>query len=1166
MNNRGRFGIYALVWFSVLLPAFGQTSTGTIQGVVQDASGGLIPDVKVSIVNVATNETKQLRTDSSGRYVQPFLLPGTYSVTAERDGFRPVKEENIKLDVSQNRSVDFHMTIGMVTQEVQVSAAAAPIDVNTSAVGQVIDSKRIMDLPLNGRVIFGLAYLTPGVNPTGTPSWGGVPNLAGGRNVTNEAQIDGGTTSTPMSNPGNQMGYLPQVDVVEEFNVEVSTLSAEYGRFGGGIINVATKSGTNKLHGSAYEFVRNDNLDANNFFANRVGQAKGEYTKHQWGGTASGPVTIPRLYNGKDRTFWLFGFEGSPTSSQAVFNGTVPTPEWRAGDFSNLRTASGAPIIIYDPTTGKPDPSNPNRFIHDPFPSNKIPANRVDPVAPNVLKYYPQPNVTPGNPYTNVNNYTLAGTQSSNSWKMDARVDENWTAKWRMFNRVSIGRGTEDPYAPYGNIASPAAEQGPSGQVNVSQDHTFTLSPTLVVNLRYGMSRNHVDIYPYSAGFDLTSLGFPQSVQDIAAPQGPEFPSMSFSGVIGNIGSGGFVRLMQVNMNHSVRGSLTKITSRHTIKTGGEYRKLIVNYLQLGSPGTTWSFSPQWTQGEINTPSPTQGFPLASFLLGVAASGQISINTSAASASSYFAGYIQDDWKVTSKLTLNIGLRYDVERPRTERFDRQAFFVTQDRSPLAGKVPADACPSCGNLMGAMHYVDANNRRQVPADTNNFAPRFGFAHRLDSLTAVRGGYGIAYLPSVMQAAGTVAMPGFQANTNYNGTLDSGRTIHATLSNPFPDGYYYPPGKSAGAATSLGQAIGAENFNAWKNGYVQQWDLNVQRFLPGKFVLEIGYIGNHSIGLVDNDGDRALNQLPASYMAYGAKLTEVVPNPFYGVITDSTLALSKPTVAWGQLQRPYPQYTNVSSTAKPLGNSTYHAMTIKADKRLSNGLSVLAAYTVAKAIDDASSSVGNYGTIAKTKLDVYNLRLERSLSSFDVPQRLVLTYLYELSFGRGKRFLAGLPRGANLLVSGWQVNQVATFQSGLPLIIFAQTNNTGIFTTSQRPNNDGRKARLTGGTESARVARWFDTSVFSQPPSFTFGNTGRILPDTRGPGMRNSDLSILKNVPVRERYRFQYRLEMFNAFNTTQFATPGTTVNTGAFGVISNVQVQPRQIQMALKFLW
>ena len=1162
----GRCSVYALIAFFSVLPAFSQTPTGTIQGVVQDASGGLIPDATISIVNVATNETKQLRTDSAGRYVQPFLLPATYTVTAEKDGFRRVKEQNIKLDVSQNRSVDFHLAIGVVTQEIEVLATAMPIDANTSTVGQVIDSKRIMDLPLNGRNIYGLAYLTPGVNPTGTPIWGGMPNLGGGRNVMNEAQIDGMTASTPMANPGNQGGYLPQVDVIEEFNVEVSTLSAEYGRFGGGIINVATKSGTNKLHGTAYEFVRNDHLDANNFFANRVGQAKGTYTKHQWGGTAGGPVVVPGLYNGKDRTFWLVGFEASPTSSQAVFTGTVPTPEWRAGDFSNLGNSAGLPITLYDPATGQQDPNNANRFIRQPFPLNKIPGNRVDPIASNVFKYYPQPNVTPRDPYTNANNYTLAGTQTTNSWKMDARGDQNWTPKWRMFNRVSIARNTSDPYAPYGTIASPGAQQGSGGQTNVSQDHTFTLSPTLLANLRYGLGRNRVNLFPYSAGFDLTTLGFPKPVQGIAAVQGPEFPTMKFSGVIGDVGSGGGTRLMQVNMLHSFRGSLTKITSRHTLKTGGEYRKLIVNYLQLNFPGTNWTFTPQWTQGEINTASPTQGFPLASFLLGLAGSGQISMTTSSASASSYWAGYVQDDWKVARKLTLNIGLRYDVEVPRTERFNRQAFFAMQDPSPLAGKVPSAACPGCGNLRGAMHYVDANRRRQVPTDANNFAPRFGFAYSPDSLTAIRGGYGIAYLASVMQAAGTVAMPGFQANTDYNGTLDSGRTIRATLSNPFPDGFYFPPGKSEGASTSLGMAIGTENFNAWKNGYVQQWNLNVQRFLPGKFVFEIGYMGNHSIGLADGDGDRALNQLPASYMAYGSQLTKVVPNPFYGVITSSTSTLSKPTVPWGQLQRPYPQYMNVSSTAKPLANSIYHSMTIKADKRFSSGLSVLAAYTVAKAIDDSSSSVTNFGTVARTKLDVYNLRLERSLSSFDVPQRLVLTYLYELPFGKGKRFLAGLPRGANLLVSGWQVNQVATFQSGLPLIILAQTNNTGIFTTSQRPNNDGRKARLTGGTESERIGRWFDTSAFSQPASFTFGNTGRILPDTRGPGMRNSDLSVLKNFPIGERCRFQYRLEMFNAFNTTQFATPGTTVQTGAFGVISRVQVEPRQIQMALKFLW
>jgi hypothetical protein len=632
-------------------------------------------------------------------------------------------------------------------------------------------------------------------------------------------------------------------------------------------------------------------------------------------------------------------------------------------------------------------------------------------------------------------------------------------------------------------------------------------------------------------------------------------------------------------MVHDLTGSMTKLRAGHTVKFGGEFRKLLINFQQGGYPSGYFSYGNGWTQQEITTVSPTAGFPVASFLLGLPASGQMTHDGTAASESSYFAGYLQDDWKIRPNLTLNLGLRYDVDVPRTERFNRYSFFNLNEASPIAGKVPASACPACGNLMGAMHFVTADNRRQTPTDKNNFGPRFGFAYNATNKIVVRGGYGIAYPPSAMQAAGTTGaggMEGFRTTTNMNATFDSMRTIAATMSNPYPDGFNFPPGSSLGASTNLGLGIGESLFDAYKNPYVQQWNLNIQRELPGNMVAEIGYLGNHGIGLVDGDGTYAYNQLDPKYMSLGSELLKVVDNPFFGVITNPTSSLRRATVEYRQLLRPYPQYGGVGSFRKPKASSIYHGMTVRVDKRFSQGFSFLVAYTAGKLIDDASSAVSFLGPIASSveggisasKLNSYDRRLERSVSSMDVAQRAVFSYLYEFPFGKGQRFFAAAPKGLNLLISGWQVNGITTFQSGLPILVGAQANNTNIYTNAQRVNNNGTSARITGGSTTDRIARWFDTSVFSQPAAYTFGNTARTLPDVRGPGQRNTDLSLFKNsyFGPENKLNLQYRVEMFNAFNTPQFGTPGSQFGSGSFGVISSTAISPRQIQMALKMIW
>jgi hypothetical protein len=1172
MKSAAAFVLGLFIIAAASQPLKAQTPTGTLQGVVEDVSGAVVPDGKVLIINVETNETKELRTDNNGRYLQPFLLPGTYTIVVEKQGFRTIRQENVKLDVGQNRSVDLTLDLGGVAQEIRVEAAPPPVDTNSSTFGQNIENKRIADLPLNGRSALSLAALSPGVNPTGG---GSTPHISGSQTSTSEVQIDGTTSVTAGVIGGlNRLVYEPQVDAVHEFSVQVNGLPAEYGRFAGGVINVVTKSGTNSLHGSLYEFLRNSVLDANNFFANRAGRDKGSFKRNQWGGTVGGPVVIPELYNGRDKTFFFFGFEGTNQRSQSVFSGTVPIQAWREGDFSNLRTASGAPITIYDPLTGRPDPADPSKFIRSPFEGNRIPANRLNPIAVNALKYFPQPNTPSTNPYTHVNNYIVSGATTSDAYRMDTRIDQNWTEQWRMFARVSIGWDESVPLNAYNNEATPNDGSGLNfgRRRSVTLDNVFSFTPTLIGNIRYGFGRNVSDRIPFGSGFDLTTLGFPASLNDVAARNLRIFPKMDFTGVLSSLGQN-FTRAFEAGMSHTLTGAITKVFSGHNVKVGGEYRKFFVNYHQFGSPASNYVFSQGWTQQEISTVSPTSGSPIASFLLGLPASGSISHTSAPAVASSYFAGYVQDDWKLTSRLTLNLGLRYEVERPRTERFNRLAYFDLNAPSPIAGQVSALACPACGDLRGAMQFTDAENRRQVPVNYSNWGPRIGFAFAPDAKTSVRASYGITYPPSAFTAGGaSIGFTGFNSSTSFIGTRDNMRTIAATLTNPFPEGYNFPLGREGGPGTNLGLGTGDSVIDRNRSPYVQQWNLTIQRALPANFVVEIGYIGSRGVNLIDGDsgGDAGdpLNQLPASAMSLGSELLRIVPNPFFGIITNPTSVLSAPTVEYRQLLRPYPQYSDVSIHRRPQAQSVYHAITLRVEKRFANGFSFLGSYTAGKSIDDGSAVAWWEGPTARSFLDHYNRPLERAISSWDVPQRLVLSYLYELPFGRGRRFLAGAPSALNLLVSGWQVNGISTFQSGTPVLISTPQNNTFIYTRSQRPNNNGESARITGGSTDSRLSQWFDTSVFSQPPSFTFGATGRALPDVRNPGLRNTDLSIFKNTYFGPdgRLNLQYRLEMFNAFNTPQFAAPGASLNTAAFGVISGTAVAPRQIQMALKLLW
>lgn len=1139
------------------LPVYAQQFTGTLQGTVQDSSGAVVPGAEVTITNQGTNFTTTATTDSRGNYIAPQLPPGLYKITVRKTGFKAAALADVKLDVQQIRAADVTLDVGQTSETVSVSASGtSAVETTSSTIAQTIENKRIVDLPLNGRNPFALVSLSPGVVPSGG---GSSPFISGGRNSTSEVAIDGITNVNAENNVSIlDLNYTPSVDAVQEFSVQTNSVSAEFGRLGGGVINLVTKNGTNQFHYTAFEFHRNSALDATNFFTNRAGQKKGSFRRNQFGGNIGGPVI-------RDKTFFFVNYEGNRQGSANVGTFTVPLAEWRQGNFSNLRNAAGQPIIIYDPLTTRADPNSPGRFTRDPFPNNIIPTNRINPIAAKLMSYWPAPNTTPSNVNTQQNNFTASGTNINRSNRVDSRVDHNFTSQWRTFVRYSQQfKDSSSPFNHYGNEATPS-NAGPTANTakSVAIDNLYTVSPTLFLNVRYGLNRRTSVRTPFSTGFDFTQLGFPSSLKAVA--DALEFPRFDVNG-LSSLGQETFNDLGIYQVTHSFNANVTKTYARHTIKAGMDYRKLMLNFLQLSQPSGQYSFQPLWTQRDPNQGASTAGFGLASLLIGVPNSGNISHDPTPASSNPYWAWYVEDNWKVSPKLTLTLGLRYDLDVPRTERFDRYSVFDFNAVSPIASLVPANEFFTRDALRGAIRYVDAENRRQAPTDKNNWGPRFGFAYNIFDKTVIRGAYGIYYSPSGLQAAGhtgSSGMIGYQSSSSMVVSLD-GRTPIASLSNPFPNGFNLPTGNSLGALTNIGLGIGAGVIPDPASPYVQQWNLNVQRELPGNIIFEAAYIGSKGTRLLNGESGLTQQQLPASFLSLGTRLQDQVPNPFFGIITNPSSSLRFATVSRGQLLRPYPQYNGINAFRVPYGFSIYHGGTLKFDKRFSNGLSFLVAHTWSKLIDDVSTTVGFQGQ-AGARQDAYNRAAERSIGSQDITHRFVTSFVYDLPFGAGKRFGKDWHKAANFIVGGWQFNGIATFQSGVPIIINQGANTVGLFNPSQRPTWNGSDASL-DGSKADKLAQWFNRAAFSITPAFTFGNAPRVMPNLRQDGEKNFDLSLFKNNYFNEgKWNVQFRAEFFNAFNRVRFNGPNGTVDNSAFGTVSGQGNGPRQIQLALKLI-
>ncbi len=1140
-----------LLLLSLSGPVAAQTITASLEGLVHDPTGAMIAGAQVTVVNTATNVETHLTTGDTGQFLALSLSPGTYSIAIEAAGFKKVEESGIVLQVNQAARLEFKMELGATSEKVEVTGQAPLIDPSTSALGQVVDNRSISNLPLNERNSWSLVFLAPGVEGSVGDKYNNVNiSINGGRPGSAAILVDGTPSSTPLSNPIQGFTVLPSVDAVQEFKVQTDNYSAEFGRSGSGVINLIYKSGTNDLHGSAFEFLRNSDMDANDFFSNRNGIPLQSFKRSQFGGTAGGPVYLPRLYNGRDKTFFFFSYEGLRQTTPANLNATVPTALQRDGDFSQTLNASGGLINIYDPTTTTPSGSG---FVRQVFPGNAIPTSRFDPVSRNVMKYYPLPN-EPGNLYTNANNYYVASTGSTVMDQFDVKMDENINAQNRFFVRFS--HRNFDPQPPDYFPAEIRVAQGNTNTVdkfnNAALEYTYNPSATLLFSLHYGLARTAEHTIPRSLGFDPVQLGMPSYMDQANDIMFPQFSPAGYRA----LGNGG---ASQVQSNawytHSVELNNMKVFSKHLLKFGFDGRLSYVNVLNPGkNPDGGFSFPKSFTQGpNPNKASNTAGDGFAAFLLGVG-NGSLALNSKdAATTSPYYAWYVADDWKVTKRLTLNIGLRYALDVPFSERYNRANLFDPTIASPLAG--PA----GLPGLQGGLLFLGTGGQssQSFATDLRNWDPRFGFAYQLSGTTVVRGGFGIFHAPSYREAAATFGSAGFSSTTSFVSAAD-GITPTDYLRNPFPQGLVPTPGNAAGLLTAIGTDIDAQLRGDDTVPYSENWSLNLQHQFPGSVLVEAGYVGMHALHL--NFASYPMDSLRPEQLTLGTQLQQMVPNPFYGLITIGPMSAA--TVPYGSLVAPFPQFTSVSLDYPSGAESIYHSFQLKAEKRLSSGLSFLVSYTAQKLIDNASI-IKNVGSDAAIQ-NIYDLRSERSVSANDISQMLVISYVYELPFGRGRRLGGNWNRAVDGFLGGWQVNGITTFQTGLPLVMTTQ-NTSHAGNDTLRPNNDGQSAKLGGPVES-RLNEYFDTSVFSQPAPFTLGNTGRTLPDVRGPGTRNFDFSLFKNFELRERLSVQLRGEAFNVMNTVRFADPNQNLSNVQFGIISSQANDPRQLQLALKLLF
>jgi hypothetical protein len=1117
----------------------------------------------VKLRNTNTNEARQAVTNESGRYVFSQLLPGPYELTVEAKGFKSFVRADIVLRANQAAEVNAEMQLGQVSESVEVSGTALLLETQSANQSVTMTRERLLELPSTTRNPFVVVHAMAGVTSmsvgqSNAPADQNTNRFAfnGGRDMSGLVLIDGVPATA-----GDWGGLLaaPSLESVNEVQVSRNSYDAEFGKSGGGVVSLVTKGGSSEFHGSAFEFLRNDNLDANSWVNNRSGRPKVEFKRNQFGGSLAGPIWKSK------RLFFLGTYEGLRQGSPATTTATVPTDLERRGDFSATRNANGSASPVFDPFTTRVDPAGGGQ-IRDPFPNSVVPQSRWDPVGANVVKFYPVANTTPTNLITNANNFFGAGTSLTDNHRMDIRID--WAASEKLTFNGRVTKAWQKGVTPrfYGT-GGDTGNEGKQPRHHITLGTTIVPNPSWVINVTVGSGRWREEQLPLPLidGVTGTAIGLPESL--VSQWDSPHLPQFAISGYAG-ISNGRVLNFPRQTDN--LQANVTREFGSHSLKFGFTGEAARLNGIDIRS--ADFAFDRGMTSGPVaQIASSTSGNSIASLLLGTGigaaatgATGGVTASNNAvkntvtpATLQMYYGLYIQDVWRVNKRLTLNAGLRYETQRPRRERYNRYNWFDFTAPNPLSQRTGLD-------LKGGLVFTSPEQRGQTAADNMDLAPRIALSYKLTEKIVARAGYGIFYLQAfgnALQGGPAAGTDGFTVTTNWvTSSGGDGLVPQDLLRNPYPRGLNKPAGSSQGMLTQTGGDVTGAWQRPHPTGYMQNYSLDLQFELGRGSVLEVGYSGN--VGRKLNVGGLIqANQLPTQHLALGAALNEAVPNPFFGVF--STGVLSGRTVPRQRLLRPYPHFNSVEMPGDtPGASSSFNALFLKFNKTFSGGLSLLASYQFSKAIDDASE---NQGWIINERFrDIYNRSLDRSISGHDVPQSFVTSVIYELPVGKGRKFGTSMPAVAEAVVGGWQIAAVVRLASGLPMRLEAPNTLSTYGFSILEP----RVENLKDLNVSSRIPeKWFNTDAARQPAPFTIGNAPRYIPNLRADGTHHADVNIAKNFSVRERIRIQFRGEMYNLTNSPQFAPPGLTVGAADFGQVNNTRlVGPRNIQFGLKVLF
>src|ERR1700683_2722384 len=1201
-------------------PLSAQSTFGSVSGSVADASGSAVPDAQVTLTSTATSAKQTYTTGGDGLYSFVNLNPGDYRLDVEKAGFKHYKRESVFVQVQQNIRIDIALEVGAVNQTVEVTAETPLLQPTDTSLGQVVDERKTNEIPLNGRNVFSLITLSPAAIAGGSGSgsatggsqvgpnpfsWG---NYQVGGSFGNESAeyIDGQPVNIRHI---NLPVLIPDQDAISEFKVQYNNLGPEWGKFAGGIVNLSTKGGTNQFHGEAYEYLRNKVLNSTPYFVS----SNPPYVQNQFGGTVGGPVI-------KDHTFFFFAYDGYRQRASTVFTTTVPTVGERAGVFPT-------DVPIFDPLSVSaaclaPGGNTAANCGRTQFVNNTIPV--INPAALEELKFIALP--TNAN---EVNNFTAAGASGGNANQYVGRVDQNLSSTQHIFARYNFFNLLDLPLDPFGTglCADKCAETYQTNALAI--DYSYTIRPDLILNINASGSRFHYARTPSNSSFDLTQFGWPAAynAEIPSAARSPFTPCFTPQDPSVTCSQGqSFIADHDTQVN--VSPNLTWIKGRHTWVFGGQLTETYDNYAQTNIASGAFAFNGSWTADNAVAPTPNTGISFADFLLGYGLNqssvfnhnyGEAQIPALVAQKETYRGFYFGDTWRVTQKLTINYGVRYDLTGNWSVRHDLSTYLdpSASDRTvsgwqqnPATGfGVPGSPCP------GDVFFVGTGinpGRTAVPLYKKEFMPRVGIAYSWDQKTVIRAGYGIFFIPNwVLFNLNPSNDPINTSSTLWVATTNSGLSPNSTLTatncaltpgvaspespsgtltcptnGPFGPSLNVPLTRQGNVSQfDAGGNPFEAPYRAYSPGYVQQFNLDIQRQLPFGIFVDAAYAGSRGVHL-SSSNNVSINNIPDSFYAQAqaqenagepVTITTPVPNPFTGITTVSGLnPTTNATIPAGQLDRPYPEYTGLSLVGDGCCGSNYNSFQLTATKRFKDGGSLLAAYTNAKLMSNTDTLTTWLETGVGSPQDWNNLKGERSLSSQDVSQRLVISYVYDLPFGHGQRYMSDASGPMEKVISGWGVDGVTSFQKGFPLpISFGGSNQISQAGFSQnfqlRPNvtpgcDKNAAHTIAPGTTNNIV--WFNASCFTPPADWGFGDESRVDASLREAGINNWDIALFKttNFGPEERLGLQFRAEFFNAFNRVQFGPPGTSLGSGSFGIVSSQLNNPRLIQFGLKFLF